>query len=305
MARRLLASVDELQRLADHSVVPFRRALERLVRSQFGEADPITAMNNLRSVFVETMTLADLFGRRRLLLEAAAVGSAAASNLPKVLFAETPVVPRLTFLEAVRDLTSRAPLKGFNWRQVADIYQTRQGFALARSADVALTQRVQKTIERFMRRGVQLRNAEKIISELGGFTRAYAETVYRTNLATAYSAGRFDQAAEPEVAAVIGGFEYLTSRDSDVRRGRKQDSGENHAAADGFIAATTDALWDTVAPPAGYSCRCVTRMVPRKELKRLGLVDESGRITRRIPRNFSAYRRHPAFATSRARSIYR
>ena len=302
---RLLSSSDELSQLYDNSVVSLSGALNRLVRSQLGKSDHMRAMDEFASVIAETMTLADLFGRRRLLLEAAAVNHGAAAVSPRVLFAETPIMPRLTFLEAVRDLTSREPLKGFNWQQVAEIYKTRQGFALARSADIKLTERVQQTIERFMRRGIQLRSAEKIIAELGGFTKAYAETVYRTNLSTAYSAGRFDQAADPDVAVVIGGFEYLTSRDSDVRRGRKQDSGENHAAADGFIAATTDPIWDTLAPPSGYQCRCVTRMVPRGELRRLGLVGDSGQVTRRVPRNFSAYRRHPAFSTSRARTIYR
>lgn len=300
----LRQSVDELAELADNSVESFSRALRRVVRSQLGETDRQAALGHLATVFSETMTLADLLGRRRLMLELRAAGSGP-GDLPPVLFAEQPTIPRLTFLEAVRDLTSRAPLEGFNWRQVAEIYQTRQGFALARSADVALTERVQKTIERFLRQGIQLRNAEKIIAEMGGFTTAYAETVYRTNLSTAYSAGRFDQAARPEVAVVIGAFEYVTARDSDVRRSRPEDSGENHLAAHGFIAATTDAIWDRVAPPSGYSCRCSLRMVPRDELKERRLVEDSGKVKRLIPSGFSAYSRHAAFARSRARAIYR
>lgn len=301
---RLKSATDELAELADNSVASFNRALRRVVRGQLGEADRQASLGHLRTVLVETMTLADLLGRRRLMLELAASGNESA-GLPPLLFGQQPTIPRLTFLEAVRDLTSRDPLKGFNWRQVAEIYQTRQGFAMARSADVALTERVQQTIERFMRRGIQLRNAEKIIAEMGGFTTAYAETVYRTNLSTAYSAGRFEQATQPEVAAVIGAFEYVTAKDSDVRRARPQDSGENHLAAEGFIAATTDEIWDQVAPPSGYSCRCTLRMVPREELKRRNLVHRSGRVTRMIPAGFSAYTRHAAFSRSRARAIYR
>lgn len=300
----LKQSVDELAELADNSVASFTKAMRRVIRSQFTESDRESALGNLGTVIAESMTLADLLGRRRLMLELRSFGQDD-SGLPRVLFAETPTIPRLTFLQAVRDLTSREPLKGFNWRQVAELYQTRQAFALARSADVALTERVQKTIERFLRRGIELRNAERIIADMGGFTRAYAETVYRTNLSTAYSAGRFDQAARPEVAAVIGAFEYVTAKDSDVRRGREEDSGENHMAAHGFIAATTDPIWDTTSPPSGYACRCSLRMVPRDELKSRGLVEASGQITRNIPSGFSAYRRHEAFATSRARSIYR
>lgn len=301
---RLKSAVDELSQLADNSVVSFTKALRRVIRSQLTGTDRQEALAHLGVVFSESMTLADLLGRRRLMLELRATGEGD-SGLPPLLFGQTPIVPKLTFLEAVRDLTSRAPLKGFNWRQVAELYQTTQAFAMARSADVALTESVQRTIERFLRRGIQLRNAEKIIAEMGGFTTSYAEVVYRTNLSTAYSAGRFDQASRPEVAAVIGAFEYVTAGDSDVRRSRPEDNRENHLAAHGFIAATTDAIWDTTAPPSGYSCRCSLRMVPRDELKRRGLVDNSGRITRFVPSGFATYQRHPAFARSRARSIYR
>jgi len=301
---RLKSSVDELAELADNSVSSFTKAMRRVIRSQFTESDRESALGNLGTIIAESMTLADILGRRRLMLELRSA-KATGAGLPPVLFAETPTIPALTFLQAVRDLTSRGPMEGFNWRQVAELYQTRQAFALARSADVALTERIQKTIVKFLRKGVQVRNAEKVIADMGDFTTAYAETVYRTNLSTAYSAGKFDQAARPEVAKVIGGFEFVTSRDSDVRRGRKEDGGENHAAAHGFLAATTDPIWDTTSPPAGYACRCSLRMVPRTELVQRGLVDASGQVTRLIPSGFSAYSRHPAFARSRARAIYR
>ena len=300
----LRQAVDEIADLADNSVDSFTRALRRVVRSQLNGTDRQEALAHLGVVFAESMTLADLLGRRRLMLELSASGAGDA-GLPPILFAQTPTVPKLTFLEAVRDITSRGPMKGFNWRQVAELYQTTQSFAMARSADIALTESVQRTIERFLRRGIQLRNAEKIIAEMGGFTTSYAEVVYRTNLSTAYSAGRFDQASRPEVAVVIGAFEYVTAGDSDVRRARKEDNRENHLAAHGFIAATTDPIWDTTAPPSGYSCRCSLRMVPREELKRRGLVNASGRVARFVPSGFATYQRHPAFARSRARAIYR
>lgn len=301
---RLKESINELAEFFDNSAITFRKALERVVRSQFDEADRVTALNNLQTVIAETMTLSDLLGRRRLLLEVAAGTGGTSVTLPPVLFVETPVFPRLTFLEAVRDLTSRGALEGFNWQQVAELYRTRHAFALARSSDIALTQQVQKAIERFQRRGVTLRGAERVIAEMGDWTTSYAELVYRTNLSTAYTAGRFQQAADPDVAAVIGAFEYSTAGDSDVRSGRPVDSGENHAAANGFVAATTDPIWDTTAPPSGYSCRCTIRMVPRAELVQRDLVSSDGRVERFIPSGFSAYRRHPAFSTSRARQIY-
>ena len=99
--------------------------------------------------------------------------------------------------------------------------------------------------------------ASKVIQQLGDFTRSYANTVYRTNLNTAYTAGRFQQAQEPGVRTVLPAMERWEIMDSAVRRGRPIDgpkggTKENHAAAHGLVAATTDPIWNRVASPSGY-----------------------------------------------------
>lgn len=305
---RLKHPRDELAELARHSTHTFVRALNRVVRAQFNEADRELALANLQTVFAQTMTLADLLGRRRLLLESDV--SEHVKGLPDFLFRETAVFPHVQFEEAIRNLTSREPrlAKRDNgtplWKQVAELYQERHSFALAQSADLQLTQRVQRLIVNFAQRGATLSDAETAISEIGGWTKAYAETVYRTNLSTAYTAGRFSQAQDPDVARVIGAFQYTAAKDSDVRRGRPQDNGENHLAADGLIASTTDPIWDSAAPPSGHNCRCTVRMVPRSELKARGLVDGSGAVRRLLPASFASYRRGKGFGASRARAIY-
>lgn len=79
-------------------------------------------------------------------------------------------------------------------------------------------------------------------------TRAYLETVYRTNVANAYNAGRLRQQTDPDVLSAGLIWEYRTAGDGSVR--------ESHAALDGkqWQAGDPEAL--RVYPPNSFNCRC-------------------------------------------------
>ena len=74
------------------------------------------------------------------------------------------------------------------------------------------------------------------------------ETVYRTQTALAYSAGRVNANKDPAIQEILWGYEYLTVGDDRVR--------PNHAALEGFRAAKDDPVWSRIMPPNGYNCRC-------------------------------------------------
>lgn len=87
------------------------------------------------------------------------------------------------------------------------------------------------------------------------------QTIYRTNLQTAYMAGRqrqFD--AEIEWAPYV---QYIAVMDAKTRPG--------HAALNGKVFRLDDPAWDRVAPPNGYNCRCRARNLSERELKARGL----------------------------------
>lgn len=75
------------------------------------------------------------------------------------------------------------------------------------------------------------------------------ETVFRTNTALAYSAGRMNANADPAIQEILWGYEYLTVGDDRVR--------PTHAAMDGTRLPKDDAFWKTNMPPNGWNCRCV------------------------------------------------
>lgn len=289
--RQVRSPKSELDEFADASTSRLASAITDLARGVLsqGSTGYERAMRKLRAAIGETMALADLLGRRRVLLEMDAAGGDA--SFSSVL---TPV-PRVPFREAIEELLSREPRLAESAAEVADLYRERVSFAVARSADESVTQRVQDALAAMTKRGTTGATQTAVIEEIGEWTRGYAQTVYRTNLTTAYTAGRFRQAQEPVVARAMPAMERFSVRDAAVRRGRPEDGGENHLAAHGLVAGTRDPIWRTHAPPSGYACRCTVRLVSATELKRRGLMGANGRVERFEPRGLAAFRPHPHF----------
>lgn len=76
----------------------------------------------------------------------------------------------------------------------------------------------------------------------------YLETVYRTNVATAYGAGRYRQILTPEVMEARPWVQYRTADDGRVR--------PSHEALDMTVYRIDAESWRSIAPPNGYNCRC-------------------------------------------------
>lgn len=85
-------------------------------------------------------------------------------------------------------------------------------------------------------------------------------TIYRTNMATSYSAGRLVQLKD-------GGFEFWVYRHSDsVARPRPL-----HVSWDGLTLPATDPWWSTHYPPNGWGCQCyVIGARDARTVRRLG-----------------------------------
>lgn len=122
--------------------------------------------------------------------------------------------------------------------------------------------------------------AVAVMRDIADWTRAYAQTVYRTNFNSAFAAGRFMAVRDPAVREVVPAFEFHAAGDGDTR--------PNHLAADGLIASVDDAIWNQFSPPLGYNCRCALRHVDRWELEDLGLLREDGSVTRKTPARFAS-----------------
>ena len=254
---RVLAPVDELEQLRARSVAMFVRVLNRITAAQLNgnTEEAVAAEGALADVIASASGTADMLGRRRLLLEVDARGSRKVQRFAAVpMNFDEPggragaggqaLIPKVPFKEAIADMAKRDPRLASGYKAVQELYSKDWAFALAKSSSQQLTERIQKLLANAFQKGTPAYTSQKTISELGDWTRAYAETVYRTNLTTAYTAGRFKQANEPEVRDAVRAFRYTTAGDIDVRG--------NHAAGEGFIAGVNSAIWHSHAPPNGY-----------------------------------------------------
>jgi len=77
-------------------------------------------------------------------------------------------------------------------------------------------------------------------------TDAHLQTVFQTNLQTAYNAGKYYEGID--AIDVLPYWEYVTVGDDFVRPA--------HAALDGRVWRKDNPVWDTIYPPNGFNCRC-------------------------------------------------
>jgi SPP1 gp7 family putative phage head morphogenesis protein len=162
-------------------------------------------------------------------------------------------IPKILARDALLDLVMREPKLAASAEEVRRLYNEEHAFALAKSMDAKITARVQDEMRKAFQSGRPWLNVAEIVRELGGWTRAYAETVIRTNATTAYSAGRFREATRMQSEGILAALRYAAVLDGDAR--------PNHAAAHGLIAAVDDPVWEKMSPPCGYRCRCTLEPV--------------------------------------------
>lgn len=97
------------------------------------------------------------------------------------------------------------------------------------------------------------------------------DTIYRTNMQTAFMAGRYKQMLEN--ADSRPWWEYVAVLDKRTR--------PSHAALNGRIFRYDDPFWQSFYPPNGWNCRCRVRARSEREMTRGGLDRSSskGRMT--------------------------
>ena len=108
------------------------------------------------------------------------------------------------------------------------------------------------------------------------WSEGYSRMVFRTNVNTAITAGRFRAAQDPDIKAAVPAFRFDSVGDVDTRH--------NHNAADGVILSVDSLEWRRIAPPLGYNCRCRVVHVSSIELDAMGkLRDDGSVIDDRVP----------------------
>ena len=103
------------------------------------------------------------------------------------------------------------------------------------------------------------------IFERRGWGRWRSETIFRTNIQTAYSVGRYREMTE--TARTRPYWQYSAVNDSRTRPA--------HAALNGKIFPADHPFWDTWYPPNGFNCRCGVVSLSAGEVRRRGFTVET------------------------------
>jgi len=288
---------DELARLSDDSTIEFQKIAKRMIAASAtsDDAKMQSATSALVTLFANTLSLADLMGRRRVILQARSVVEGSGLDLSDpfaapIMFAASTttisdVVNPTRWEDAVTSIVERTPelakpviVDGEiepRYKAIQRLYKDKHGFGLAKSFEIKVTERVQDVLKRTLDYGLTKDIATLAIKELGAFTQSYSEMVYRTNINSTYTAGTFEQMSTPESQLVFGALEFISIADRDTR--------PNHFAAHGLIAPATSKVWNQLSPPLYYNCRCSVQPVDRWTLEEEGLLMSNGQVRVRLP----------------------
>jgi hypothetical protein len=284
----MMSAQDELHKYWERKGQLFAQALLNCASARFQSSERAQALDDLAALIQKTLTLSNLIGRKRVLMEASYINKKGRSHRFTDIPESANPMGTLPFTEAVEEVLDReptivesaSPMDFDRWRanaarEVQELYSSRKAFAMARSADQKLTERIQKEIPKLLTGGMSSAQVENEILNIGesaafgqvrDWNRAYAATVYRNAAATAYNGGRFEQAADPEIQEVVPALIHAGIHDGRQRR--------NHQAANGTIADVHHPIWKRIKPPMGHQCRDSADLIGRFELERMGLFKE-------------------------------
>lgn len=165
----------------------------------------------------------------------------------------------LPFAEAVRFLRAKKPTPRDVFDTMSD-ESKQQAFTASRVAKLEVLQGLLESLQEAAETGKTL--AEFTSEwEATGLTDAHLETIFRTNLQSAFGRGRFEQGNDPTIGRAFWGWRYRTVGDERVR--------PEHQALDGLTFAKGQN--EEVFPPWGFNCRCAAEWITNREAKRLGL----------------------------------
>lgn len=229
-----------------------RRAdLVRMVRKELKRAEPLLA-GTIRDAQILAWIEATTGQVQKLDLPAVFP----AEKVTNRLFPETSVIlPQVE--AAARSLASKV---SFNPQEFAGLEKLmqRNGFTVARAASLDAVEKVKQALAEDVRHGGTLRQFRDKVgtaledSGLGDFQ---VESLYRTHVARAYSAGQQDVLDTPLVGDEFPYVEYSATHDGRVRQ---EHLDMEHLGLNGTAVYRADdpvirRLW----PPWGWNCRCI------------------------------------------------
>lgn len=171
--------------------------------------------------------------------------------------------------EAITFFRQKANKGTRQWGELAAEAHARQ-FAVAGATSNALLNDVKSAINKALTDGTTLSEFRKdfdLIVEKHGWSykgnRAWrSEIIYRTNLSSAYAAGRYRKMTSPEALEIFPYWRYVHNVSLHPRI--------VHEAWGGIILRADNPWWNTHFAPNGWGCNCEIQPVSRRKMARNG-----------------------------------
>jgi len=166
--------------------------------------------------------------------------------------------------EAMTFWADKVPVTKHEWNALADDAKAR-AFVVAGLAKGDLLDAVRSSLGDALAQGQTLAQWKKGATAQGlaglGFSDVRLETIFRTNLQSAYQAGRYAQMQR--VAEDRPYWRYTAVNDSRTR--------PTHRGMHGLVYPADHPFWDTYYPPNGYRCRCSVQSLSARQVEARGI----------------------------------
>jgi len=173
------------------------------------------------------------------------------------------------FQEAIDHFRQKLNVPSKRWTDIWQGAHTR-AFTVAGAQSEALLADFRTAIDRAISEGRTLKDFQadfdRIVADHGwsykGSRGWRTRTIYRTNMRTAYQAGRYRQMTDERVLKRRPFWEYA--------HGDSENPRPKHLGWDGLVLRHDAAFWDTHYPPNGWGCSCFVRALSQRGLERRG-----------------------------------
>ena len=167
--------------------------------------------------------------------------------------------------EALAFWKSKTPLPKAELERLSELAKDR-AFAVAGIARRSQISQIHAALNTALEKGETLQSFKKRIASVisaKGWTGEKAwrvENIYRTNMQSAYMAGRYTQ-----MQATVNTrpyWRYIAVKDRRTR--------PSHAALNGKVFPADDGFWDVYYPPNGFRCRCTVQTLSNRQVEKRG-----------------------------------
>jgi len=199
--------------------------------------------------------------------------------------------------DAIRYLEQKFPKASWAYTDLLDNAHDR-AFVVAKMVDVDLATTVQRSIIDAMQEGkgykAWAKDIDKVLAKSGWYDgqinvdaqgnakkvvtggQHRLETIYRTNVAAAYEAGRQQVIFNDRDDDPFGYVMYSAIMDNRTR--------PTHKALHGKVMEKSDPAWSSISPPNGYNCRCTIVELTQGQIDRYGykVSKSEGRLSTQV-----------------------